>query len=346
MFEQNFISSMVFCLVVAFFSMLCFTPLLIKLVNRFKMGQIVRDDGPQSHLKKIGTPSMGGVAIILSIVISSLVFISCFTSLDAPVVVGLLVLVSFSILGFIDDYLKVAKKNTKGVSGKCKLLVQAIFSTAVALFLMQHLGENALQIWLPGTDVTFYLNPVLYVIFVNLVMVGSSNATNLTDGLDGLLASQMLIVVTSVFVFLWVVCFTSFVDHSFLKVVAQKNTTLFYMLSACFGALLAFFWFNCHPAKIFMGDVGSLSLGAILAYIVLLFKIELLLIVMGFVFVVEALSVIVQVVSYKIRRKRVFKMAPIHHHFELSGWKETQVVPRFAIVTILMCLISCCLLFS
>lgn len=307
----------------------------IEFMRRKMYGQVVRDDGPESHFKKRGTPTMGGVFIIAAIT-GTLAVCGNFNSY--PLIASLLVMLSYFTLGFLDDYLKVLKKNTKGVSAKGKLLWQ--FSTALMIvgFLVKT-GVVDTNLHTPFFKEPWFDLGWVYVLFGALVIVASSNAVNLTDGLDGLAIGPIM---------------TSAATFGALAYVAGHRELSAYLLipyiegageltvvaAAIVGAGVGFLWYNTYPAQIFMGDVGSLSLGGILGTLAVVTKNELLFIVIGGVFVIEALSVIIQVVSYKTRKKRVFKMAPIHHHFELLGWPEPKVIVRFWIMSLLLALVS------
>lgn len=307
----------------------------INFMKRKMFGQVIRDDGPESHFKKRGTPTMGGVFIIASIT-ATLALCGNFNSY--PLVAALVVMLSYFTLGFTDDYLKVLKKNTKGVSAKGKLLWQ--FSTALLVvgFLVKT-GVIDTYLYTP-----FFKDPWIdlgwgYVFFSAIVIVGSSNAVNLTDGLDGLAIGPIMTSAATLAVLSYVAGHKELSSYLLIPYI-QDAGELTVVAAAIVGAGVGFLWYNSYPAQIFMGDVGSLSLGGILGTIAVVTKNELLFVVIGGIFVVEALSVIIQVVSYKTRKKRVFKMAPIHHHFELLGWPEPKVIVRFWIVGLLLALVS------
>lgn len=300
-----------------------------------QFGQAIRDDGPESHFKKRGTPTLGGIFIIGSILVSCL-FVGNYKSLSF--VMTLLVMTSYFILGWVDDYLKVIKKNSDGVSAKVKLVWQ--FSTAlVASYYLLDLNIINSNLYIP-----FMKEPVLdmgmwYILFSSFVIVGSSNAVNLTDGLDGLVTGPV-ITTASTFGLLSYLAGNIKMSNYLLIPYVESSAELTVLCAAIVGASVGFLWYNCNPAQIFMGDVGSLSLGGALGMIAVLTKNEFLFVVVGGVFVMEAVSVILQVGSYKLRKKRIFKMAPIHHHFELLGWPEPKVIVRFWIISIVLSILA------
>ena len=309
--------------------------LFIGFMQRKQFGQFVRDDGPQSHLKKAGTPTMGGVFIVGSILASAALF-GNFTS--APLLAALFVLVSYFLLGGLDDYLKIIKKNTKGVSAKGKLAWQ--FATSfVALYALIYFNMISTELFVP-----FYKHAVmdlgmLYPVFGSLVIVGSSNAVNLTDGLDGLVTGPVLTSASTLAVLSYLSGHTELANYLFIPYIEQSGE-LVVLCTAVVGASVGFLWFNSYPAQIFMGDVGSLSLGGVLGMMAVLTKNEVLFVLIGGIFVMEAISVILQVGSFKLRGKRIFKMAPIHHHFELKGWPEPKVIVRFWIISIVLSILA------
>jgi phospho-N-acetylmuramoyl-pentapeptide-transferase len=281
-------------------------PLLIPLLRRLKFGQQVRDDGPQSHLKKTGTPTMGGVIILLALALAFLKFSDRGLEFWALLVACL----GFGLVGFLDDYIKIAFKRSLGLTARQKLLGQLLFSFifCVILYRMDHPTTLAI----PGTSISWELGWGYYVLVV-VMFFAASNSVNFTDGLDGLLSGTSAL------------AFGAFAVIALEA--AQQQAAVF--SAALVGAVLGFLVYNAHPAKVFMGDTGSLGIGGGLAAVAILTKTELLLVVIGGVFVLEMLSVIIQVTSFKTRGKRVFKMSPIHHHFELSGWSEWRVVTTF-----------------
>lgn len=307
----------------------------ILFMKRKQFGQVIRNDGPQTHFKKAGTPTMGGV-FILGSVFASLCLAGNFISI--PFLLTLFVALSYFLLGFLDDYLKVLKKNTKGVSAKGKLLWQ--FATA---FLVGYLAVrfNVIDtvVYFPFfKNLSFDLGP-FYILFASLVIVGSSNAVNLTDGLDGLAIGPIITSAGCMALLSYVAGHKEMAQYLFIPYV-ENGGELAVISSAVIGAGVGFLWYNSYPAQIFMGDAGSLSLGGILGAMAVLTKNEILFVVIGGIFVVEAVSVILQVASFKLRNKRIFKMAPIHHHFELLGWPEPKVIVRFWIISIFLAILS------
>jgi phospho-N-acetylmuramoyl-pentapeptide-transferase len=313
-----------------------FGPLIIEALKKLKIGQAVRDDGPATHLGKDGTPTMGGLFIIFSMLIAVILW----QDWDSGVIwLTLGALLGFGLLGFIDDFLKVTRHNSEGLPVWAKLAGQFVIALVITLILYFSGGEEITLLYVP-----FFKNPVvdmgvLWIPFAVLLLVGESNAVNFSDGLDGLAAGLLLLV----FVILAVLAYISGrVDYSAylgIPYIPEAGELTVFCLGVV-GACVGFLWFNAHPAEIFMGDVGSLSLGGVIATISLILKKEILILIIGGVFVLEVASVIIQVASYKLRGKRVFKMAPLHHHFELSGWAETQVVIRFWILGGLFAIIA------
>ena len=289
---------------------LCTGPLLIPELHKLKFGQSIREEGPKSHQAKSGTPTMGGIMIILAIVIATVAA----APLTPAVLLALFITLGPFVLGFLDDYIKVVKKRNLGLKAKQKMLGQILIAIVTMIVGTRVLGIDT-TIWIPIADINLDIG-VGYYFLVLFVLVGTSNAVNLTDGLDGL-ASGTVAIASGAYA---LVCYMT--GHFDLAIFCVA------MMMAC----LAFLRFNAHPAKVFMGDTGSLALGGAIAAVGILTHTEILLAVIGFVFVCEALSVIIQVISFKTTGKRVFRMSPIHHHFELGGWKETKVVFVFWMV--------------
>lgn len=318
-----------------FFLCLWWGPYFIKSMTRLQMGQAIRTDGPQTHLKKAGTPTMGGGLIILSLLIPSLMWIDLLN----PLVAGtLFITLGFGLVGYVDDYLKVSKKNSKGLPGKLRLLLEFAITALVLSILIGYFGFST-HVSVPffkGFDANLGW---WYVPFGCLVVVGAANAVNLTDGLDGLAIVPVIIAAATLAIFAYVSGHIEMAHYLQIPFIthAGELTPIAAMIMA---AGLGFLWFNAYPAQVFMGDVGSLSLGGFLGAMAVFTHNELLLIVLGGVFVVEALSVIMQVTSFKLTGKRVFRMAPIHHHFELKGLDETKIIARFWIVAILLAVLS------
>ena len=285
-------------------------PVFIPLLKRMKFGQSIREEGPESHLKKTGTPTMGGLLFLISIILTVLLVAAFNGELTTQVVILLIVLFGYGLIGFLDDFIKVVLKRNLGLTSLQKLLGQIVIAV-LSFFLLRANGfDTALGI--PFTDASIELGWI-YVLFIVFWLVGFSNAVNLTDGLDGLVAGTASI---------------AFAAFGILAVI-QQETGIALFTFAVAGGLLGFLVFNKYPAKVFMGDTGSLALGGALAMVSILLKQELLLLLIGLVFVIETASVILQVGSFKLRKKRIFKMSPIHHHFELSGWSEWKVVTVF-----------------
>ena len=283
-------------------------PVLIPTLKRMKFGQSIREEGPQSHMKKTGTPTMGGLTFLISIIITSIIAIF-FTDHSNPIILLLFVTIGFGLIGFIDDYIIVVKKNNQGLTSKQKFLAQ--IAIAIIFFILSdvfHLIEFSTSINIPFTNFGIPLS-FAYVIFIVFWQVGFSNAVNLTDGLDGLATG------------LSIIGFTMYAIMSFMLNAPAIGTFCIIMIFA----LLGFLPYNLNPAKVFMGDTGSLALGGIFATISIMLNQEFSLLFVGLVFVIETLSVMLQVSSYKLTKKRIFKMTPIHHHFELSGWSEWLV---------------------
>jgi phospho-N-acetylmuramoyl-pentapeptide-transferase len=310
-------------------------PLFIRLMSKFQLRQMVRDDGPQSHLKKQGTPTMGGILILSSVVISTLLWADL-TNPYIWLVLG--IMVSFGFIGWLDDYQKIAKLNSKGLSERSKILLQTLFACIAIWVLFAHLGFST-RLYVP-----FFrqLTPELYGlygIFAWFVIVGTSNSVNLTDGLDGLAIGPIITTAFTFGIFAYLAGHVKLSEYLFIPYI--KDSGELSILCACIVcAGMGFLWFNTYPAQVFMGDVGALALGAALGSVALITKNELVLILVGGVFVLEAVSVIAQRVSYKTRKKRVFRMAPIHHHFELSGWAEPQVTVRFWIISMVLAMLG------
>ncbi|MDV2685333.1 phospho-N-acetylmuramoyl-pentapeptide-transferase [Alkalihalophilus lindianensis] len=308
-------------LLVSFGVAVILSPLFIPFLRKLKFGQSIRDEGPESHQKKSGTPTMGGIVIVLSI-IATTIFISLqYLSFSLEILLLLLVTVGFGLVGFLDDYIKVVKKRNLGLTSKQKLVGQLIIAGLFYWGLLQ-LGISTV-ITIPATTISLDIG-WLYLPLVIVMLVGASNAVNLTDGLDGLLAGTGAIAFGAFAILAW---YADLIDVAIFS-------------AAIVGAVLGFLVFNAHPAKVFMGDTGSLALGGAIAAIAIMTKQELLLVLIGGVFVIETLSVIIQVISFKTRGKRVFKMSPLHHHYELSGWSEWRVVVTFWMVGMILAVLG------
>ena len=320
--------------------LICFIigPYIIGKLRKFKIKQVVRSDGPKTHLVKNGTPTMGGLIILLSVITSTLLW----TKLDNRFIIWLLTgTVWLGFLGFCDDYLKLKKENSDGLSAKAKLFGQIIFATSLVAYLsfFPSNPDFATLVNVPFLK-NFFINfSFLYTVFAIIIVVGSSNAVNLTDGLDGLAIGNITIVAFTLALFAY------FSGHfqiaNYLKIIHVSGAgEISVFLFAVVGTGLGFLWYNSHPAEIFMGDTGSLFLGGVLGMTSVFIKQELILVLLGGVFVVEALSVLMQVFYYKRTKKRILKMAPIHHHFELLGLSEAKVTMRFWIVGIILAILS------
>ncbi len=312
-------------------------PGFVRLLRRLSVGQNIREVGPKTHLVKAGTPTMGGILILFVVVVPTLLW----ARLDnAFVWIALAVTVGFGLIGFADDYLKVRRGRNLGLSARHKFLGQSLVAALAAVALLRLPLDFSPEL----LNFPFFKQLVLplgwlYVPFVMFLLVGSSNAVNLTDGLDGLAIGATLIAAATYALFTYIA--GNSIAASYLQVAyvpGVGEVTIF--CGALVGASLGFLWFNCHPAEVIMGDVGSLALGGAIATVAVLCRQELLLAVVGGLFVLEALSVILQVGSYKMRRKRIFRMAPLHHHFELGGWAEPKIIVRFWILSLLFALVA------
>jgi len=312
-------------------------PLVIKKLSVKQIGQVVRDDGPESHFSKAGTPTMGGALILVAIAVSTLLW----GDLNNHYVwVVLLVTLSFGIVGWVDDYKKIVHKDTKGLIARHKYFWQSLigFAAAVYLYMSAQTAEESLLLIPFMKNIFIDLGP-FYILLTYLVIVGSSNAVNLTDGLDGLAIMPTVMIAGALGVFAYLTGnynFSNYLGIPYIKGVGE----IVVICAAFVGAGLGFLWFNTYPAQVFMGDVGALALGAGLGIIAVVVRQEIVLFIMGGVFVMETVSVILQVASYKLTGRRIFRMAPIHHHFELKGWPEPRVIVRFWIITVILVLIG------
>jgi phospho-N-acetylmuramoyl-pentapeptide-transferase len=342
-----------FAALTALFLCLALGPWLISKLHEFQIGQYIREEGPKSHMKKAGTPTMGGILIIISILIPTLLW----ANLQNPYVwIAMFSLVSFGLIGFWDDYAKVRRKQNEGLTVKQKFGLQIVAALIVGFMLLTLHAQKAYStsmnvpffksfkpdLLIDALLRNWYTYPLAFVFFFGfmiLVIVGSSDAVNLTDGLDGLAIGLMLIASFAMTALTYVTGHATWALYLDLaRLPGASELTIF--CSSMVGASLGFLWYNAHPAEIFMGDVGSLALGGALGVIAVLIKQEILLLFIGGVYVIEALSVILQVGSYKLRKKRIFKMAPIHHHFEALGWEESKIITRFWIAGLVMALFA------
>jgi phospho-N-acetylmuramoyl-pentapeptide-transferase len=312
-------------------------PVMIRKLSRNKIGQSIRELGPQSHYEKAGTPTMGGTLILVAIAFSTLLWADLG---NRYIWVILLVTMGYGVVGFVDDYRKVIKNNSDGLSAKAKYFWQSAIGLTAAVFLYKTAILPAeTQLIVPFFK-DFMLNMGwTYVVLTYFVIVGTSNAVNLTDGLDGLAIMPTVMVAAGLGIFAYLSGHVTFSDYLAIPYLPNAGE-LFVFCAALVGAGLGFLWFNAYPAMVFMGDVGALALGAALGVLAVLVRQEIVLMIMGGVFVMETVSVIIQVVSFKLTGKRVFRMAPIHHHFELKGWPEPRVIVRFWIITVILVLIG------
>jgi phospho-N-acetylmuramoyl-pentapeptide-transferase len=310
-------------------------PAMIRQLSKYKIGQSVRDDGPKSHFSKAGTPTMGGTLILVSIAVSTLLWADLS---NRYVWVTLLVTLAFGVIGFIDDYKKLVLRNSKGLAARHKYLWQSIFGIAAALFLYNTASvATETQFIVPFFKQIVWNMGWAYPVLAYFVIVGSSNAVNLTDGLDGLAIMPTVLVGGALGIFAYASGNAVFAEYLGIPHI-PKAGELVVFCGALVGAGLGFLWFNAYPAMVFMGDVGALALGAALGVLAILVRQEIVLMIMGGVFVMETLSVMLQVLSFKLTGRRIFRMAPIHHHFELKGWPEPRVIVRFWIITVILVL--------
>jgi phospho-N-acetylmuramoyl-pentapeptide-transferase len=307
-------------------------PPMIRLLKKRQIGQAIREEGPKSHLSKAGTPTMGGLLILVAVIVATFLWMELSNRF---VWIALATLAGLGVVGFADDFVKFARRRSLGLTGRGKLLPQFIAGLAIALAIRHWAGEGNISTVLTFPFLKRFLVDlgILYVPFVALVVVGSSNAVNLTDGLDGLAIGAVGIAAGTYAALAYVTGNAVAARYLQIPFVPQSGE-LSVFCGAIVGASLGFLWFNCHPADVFMGDVGSLPLGGAIAAVAVMTKHEMLLAIVGGLFVLEALSVILQVVSFQTTGRRVFKMAPLHHHFELAGWAESRVIIRFWILAI------------
>jgi len=309
----------IYAVLIAFVINIILCPIIIPKLRELKFGQTERTDGPQSHLVKNGTPTMGGIMILISFIISSLFFING----NSDGIMVMFVTIGYGIIGFIDDYIKVVKKRSLGLRAYQKIIGQIII-TSVFLYYLYNFTDVGTEIFIPFSQGKTIKLGFLYIPFFFIVMVGTVNSVNLTDGLDGLAAG-----------------ITTLVSVFFLFIAWAVKSGILPIAGAAVGSLLGFLLFNSYPARVFMGDTGSLALGGFVASVAILLRMPLMIVIVGLIYVLEALSVILQVSYFKITHgKRIFKMAPLHHHFEQCGWRETKVVSVFYIVTAILCLIG------
>lgn len=312
-------------------------PYIISRLSHHQVGQFVRDDGPQSHLSKAGTPTMGGALILAAIAISTLLWADLS---NRYVWVVLTVTLLFGAIGWIDDYKKLIKKQSEGLKARHKYLLQTVVGLGAAIFLYATANVPAeLELIVPFVKTVALPMGLFFIVLTYFVIVGSSNAVNLTDGLDGLAILPTVMVGGALGVFAYATGHANFSEYLGIPFIPGVGEVIVFC-GALVGAGLGFLWFNTYPAQVFMGDVGALGLGAALGVIAVVVRQELVLLIMGGVFVMETVSVILQVASYKLTGRRIFRMAPLHHHFELKGWPEPRVIVRFWIITVILVLIG------
>jgi phospho-N-acetylmuramoyl-pentapeptide-transferase len=342
-----------FASLTALFMGMIIGPAIIRQLRDFQIGQYIREEGPKGHQKKAGTPTMGGVLITIAIIVPTLLWADLS---NTYIWLAIFSTIAFGAIGFADDYIKVVRKRNLGLTSRAKLLLQCVAAGFVAIALVTltatrqystHLMVPFFKQFRPDLVIetfrhyphVWWLAFIPFVLFVMLVLVGSSNAVNLTDGLDGLAIGCTVIAAGALTILTYLsghVVFSEYLELQKMPQVAE--VTVF--CGAMVGASIGFLWYNAHPAEIFMGDVGSLALGGAIGTVAVIIKQELLLPFIGGIFVLEALSVIIQVASYKLRKKRVFKMAPLHHHFELAGWSESKIIIRFWILALIFALFA------
>jgi phospho-N-acetylmuramoyl-pentapeptide-transferase len=342
-----------FASMTALFTGLLIGPLVINRLREFQIGQYIREEGPQAHQKKAGTPTMGGLLIVISVVVPTLLWADLSNRFVWLAVISIC---AFAAIGFTDDYIKIVHRRNLGLTTRAKFGLQVLTSIliGVALIAMQNRGLYSTNLMVPffkqfRHDLVIeklvhhpHLWPlafVFFIVFITIVLVGSSNAVNLTDGLDGLAIGCTVIAAAAEAVLTYVSGHATFSTYLELERMPQVGELTIFC-GAMVGAAIGFLWYNAHPAEVFMGDVGSLALGGAIGTVAVIIKQELLLPFIGGVFVIEALSVILQVGSYKLRKKRIFKMAPLHHHFELLGWSESKIIVRFWIASLVFALFA------
>jgi len=311
-------------------------PSMIRKLNRYRIGQVVRDDGPQTHLAKAGTPTMGGALILVAVSVTTLLW----GRLDNRYVwVVLITTLLFGVVGWIDDYRKLVKKDPKGLASRYKYFWQSVIAVGVVTYLYMYASPRETELVIPFLKDVYPQMGWLFIPFAYFVIVGSSNAVNLTDGLDGLAVMPTVLIAGALGLIAYLTGHVGFAEYLSIPYLSGVGEISIFC-AALVGAGLGFLWFNAYPAMVFMGDVGALALGAALGIIAVVIRQELVLLIMGGVFVMETVSVILQVASFKLTGKRIFRMAPLHHHFELKGWPEPRVIVRFWIITVILVLIG------
>ncbi len=313
-------------------------PWMIRMLAARQIGQVVRDSGPDTHLGKVGTPTMGGALILVAVAAGTLLWANL---QNRFIWIVLLVTLAFGLIGFYDDYLKLVIRNPRGLAARWKYLWQSVAGLAAAVALWQSSASPAeTALYLPFfKDVALPMSAVAFITFTYFVIVGSSNAVNLTDGLDGLAIMPCVMVAGALGVFAYATGHVNFAAYLQIPYVPGAGEVMIFVATIV-GAGLGFLWFNTYPAQVFMGDIGALALGAALGVVAVIVRQEIVLAIMGGIFVLETVSVILQVTSFRLRGKRIFRMAPIHHHYELKGWAEPKVIVRFWIISFMLVLVG------
>ena len=328
-----------FALLTSLFICLFFGPkFILYMEKKQKKGQPIRKDGPQSHLlTKVGTPTMGGLLIIFSLISSSFIWSDLSNKFIWIVLYSTL---GFGALGFVDDYIKIKKSSSEGINWKIKFIVQILLSLSIVLLILKNFPDgNNYSIFIPFFKTPFFVPSWFFILFSLCVLVGTTNAVNLTDGLDGLAIIPVMITASSMGIIAYLVGNYIFSNYLYIQFIPNVGEIVI-ICAALFGSGLGFLWFNAPPAMIFMGDTGSLSLGGLIASIAISVKHEIVLFIIGGLFVLEASSVIIQITSYKLIGKRIFMMAPLHHHFEQKGWSESTIVIRFWIISLILAIVG------
>jgi len=314
---------------------LAFGPLFIRLLSSRQLGQTIREDGPRSHRKKEGTPTMGGILILMTVAVSTLLW----ADLKNPHIwLVLFVMLGFGFIGWLDDFKKIKEESSKGLSERWKLILQTIIAS-LAIYMAYRILKLDTELNVPFFRALAFDLGWLYILFAWLVIVGTSNAVNLTDGLDGLAIGPVVSTAATFAILGYLAGHMKLAEYLFIPYVKDAGELAILCTTIVCGGM-GFLWFNTYPAQVFMGDVGALALGAAIGMVAVITKNELLLVLVGGIFVVEAVSVITQRVSYKMTKKRIFRMAPIHHHFELSGWAEPQITVRFWIISFVLAMLG------
>ncbi|WP_166251944.1 phospho-N-acetylmuramoyl-pentapeptide-transferase [Marinobacter salicampi] len=313
-------------------------PVMIRKLSQYQIGQSVRNDGPQTHLSKAGTPTMGGALILVAIAVSTLLWADL---TNRYIWITLLVTLGFGAIGWIDDYRKVVERNPRGLPARWKYFWQSVVgaTAAFALFYTSSLPQETALLVPFFKEISLTLGPVMFIVLSYFVIVGSSNAVNLTDGLDGLAIMPTVMVAGALGLFAYLSGHAQFASYLLIPNLPGTGELIVFC-GALVGAGLGFLWFNTYPAQVFMGDVGALALGAALGVVAVIVRQEIVLFIMGGIFVMETVSVILQVASFRLTGRRIFRMAPLHHHFELKGWPEPRVIVRFWVITVVLVLVG------